>query len=208
MGVTRAVEDLAALAGERVVAVTAETPATEVDSARLYVGTEAVLHQVGQADVVAFLDLDQELLAPRYRAAEEALGLVARAARLVGGRRDGGRVLLQTRTPDHEVCRAALLGDPTRVSEAEDERRALLGFPPHRALAEVGDQPARRSSPPSRRTPASTSRAPSTAPGACAPPTTPRCATRSRRCPARRAASDCRWIRYGSDQARRACSSR
>ena len=140
MGVSRVVDDLAALSGERVVAVTAETPAAEVDSARLYVGTEAVLHQVGRADVVAFLDLDQELFAPRYRAAEQAFGLVARAARIVGGRADGGRVLLQTRSPEHEVCRAALLGDPERVGAAEDDRRALLGFPPHVAMAEVGDQ--------------------------------------------------------------------
>ena len=140
LGVNRVVEDLAALSGERVVAVTAETPAADVDSARLYVGTEAVLHQVGRTDVVAFLDLDQELFAPRYRAAEEALGLVARAARIVGGRGAGGRVLLQTRSPEHEVCRAALLGDPERVTVAEDERRAMLGFPPHVALAEVGDQ--------------------------------------------------------------------
>ncbi len=140
MGVSRVVDDLAALSGERVVAVTAETPASEVDSARLYVGTEAVLHQVGRADVVAFLDLDQELFAPRYRAAEQAFGLVARASRIVGGRADGGRVLLQTRSPEHEVCRAALLGDPERVSVAEDDRRALLGFPPHVAMAEVGDQ--------------------------------------------------------------------
>lgn len=142
MGVSRVVDDLAALSGERVVGVTAETPAADVDSARLYVGTEAVLHQVGTADVVAFLDLDQELFAPRYRAAEQALGLVARAARLVGGRGTGGRVLLQTRSPEHEVCQAALLGDPERVGAAEDERRALLGFPPHVALAEVGDQAA------------------------------------------------------------------
>jgi primosomal protein N' (replication factor Y) len=140
MGVSRVVEDLAALSGERVVAVTAETPAAEVDSARLYVGTEAVLHQVGRADVVAFLDLDQELFAPRYRAAEQALGLVARAARLVGGRAEGGRVLLQTRSPEHEVCRAALLGEPERVATAEDDRRSLLGFPPHVALAELGDR--------------------------------------------------------------------
>lgn len=140
MGVNRVVEDLEALSGERVVAVTAETPAAEVDSARLYVGTEAVLHQVGRADVVAFLDLDQELFAPRYRAAEQALGLVARAARIVGGRGEGGRVLLQTRAPEHEVCRAALLGDPERVAVVEDERREMLGFPPHLALAEVGDQ--------------------------------------------------------------------
>ena len=39
-----------------------------------------------RADVVAFLDLDAELLAPRYRAAEQAMTLLVRAARLVGGR--------------------------------------------------------------------------------------------------------------------------
>jgi primosomal protein N' (replication factor Y) len=142
MGVGRVVEDLAALTGEEVVVVTAETPVSAVDRVRLHVGTEAVLHQVTGADVVAFLDLDQELFAPRYRAAEQALGLIARAARIVGGRAAGGRLVLQTRSPDHEVVRAALLGDPERVSHAEDERRALLGFPPHGALAEVGDQAA------------------------------------------------------------------
>jgi primosomal protein N' (replication factor Y) len=142
MGVSRVVDDLAALTGEEVVAVTAETRARDVDRARLHVGTAAVLHQLRSADVVAFLDLDQELYAPRYRAAEEALGLIARAARLVGGRASGGRVLLQTRSPEHEVVRAVLLGDPERVSRVEDERRALLGLPPHGALAVVGDQAA------------------------------------------------------------------
>ncbi len=138
MGVSRVVDDLAALADEPVVEVTAETRPSELDASRLHVGTEAVLHQVPSADVVAFLDFDQELLAPRYRAAEEALGLIVRAGRMVGGRHEGGRVLLQTRVPEHEVCRAALLGDPERVTEAEAERRQLFGFPPYRALAEVG----------------------------------------------------------------------
>ena len=73
--------------------------------------------------MVAFLDLDQELLAPRYRAAEEALALLVRAARLVGGRAGGGRLLLQTRLPDHEVVQAALLADPARVAAAEADRR-------------------------------------------------------------------------------------
>ena len=50
----------------------------------------------GRADAVAFLDFDAELLAPRLRAGEEALALLARAARLVGAepagrRRPGGR---------------------------------------------------------------------------------------------------------------------
>ena len=106
------------------------------------VGTEAVLQRIDRADVVAFLDLDQELLAPRYRAAEQALALVARAARVVAasaapGARAAGRLLLQTRLPDHEVVQAAVRADVGPVAEAEQARRALLRFPPDTAMAEV-----------------------------------------------------------------------
>ncbi|MDZ7674208.1 MAG: hypothetical protein U5K30_03955 [Acidimicrobiales bacterium] len=138
MGVSRVRDDLEALAGEPVVEITADTPDAVVGDARLAVGTEAVLHRVTSADVVAFLDLDQELLAPRYRAAEQALALLVRAARLVGDRHGTGRLLLQTRAPDHEVVRAALEGDPTLVSDAERARRLDFGFPPVTAMAEVG----------------------------------------------------------------------
>lgn len=140
MGVGRVRDDLETLAGEPVTAVTAETTDAELGAARLHVGTEAVLHRVPGADVVAFLDLDQELFAPRYRAAEQAMALVVRAARLLGDRRGGGRLVLQTRTPDHEVVRAALEGDPSPVADAERERRATLGFPPFGVVAEIGDQ--------------------------------------------------------------------
>lgn len=137
-GVARAREELEALAKRPVVELTAETELGPGGTASpVVVGTEAALHQLEAADVVAFLDLDQELLAPRYRAAEEALGLLARAARLVGGRDGDGRLLLQTRLPDHEVVRAALLADPSRVAAAEAERRALLRFPPATAMAVV-----------------------------------------------------------------------
>jgi primosomal protein N' (replication factor Y) len=136
-GVSRVREELEALVGEPVVEVTA----TEGDPsrARVSVGTEAVLHRLGAASVavVAFLDLDQELLAPRFRAAEQALALLARGARAVGDRRGSGRLLLQTRIPDHPVVRAALLGDPSIVSDVESARRAELRFPPAAALALV-----------------------------------------------------------------------
>jgi primosomal protein N' (replication factor Y) len=92
---------------------------------------------VTEADAVAFLDFDQELLAPRYRASEEAFALLARAARLVGGRRPGSRVLVQTRVPNHEVLDAALHADPARVSDAEARRRRDLGFPPAKAMAAI-----------------------------------------------------------------------
>ncbi|MEZ5323033.1 MAG: hypothetical protein R2698_13355 [Microthrixaceae bacterium] len=99
-------------------------------------GTAAALHRVRRADVVAFLDFDQELSAPRYRAAEEALALLSRASRLVGGR--DGRVLIQTFQPDHEVVRAALGADPTPVAVAEAERRVVLSMPPAVTAVTIG----------------------------------------------------------------------
>ena len=139
IGVTRAREDLERLSGVPVGEVTGESD--DVPFAQVLVGTEAVLRRVEAADAVAFLDLDNELLAPRYRAGEEAMALVARAARLVGGK-DRGRVVLQTRLPRHEVVQAALLADPSRASSAERERRAILRFPPMAALAHVSGAPA------------------------------------------------------------------
>jgi primosomal protein N' (replication factor Y) len=135
-GVTRLREELEAAAGRRVVAVTG-ADAGEPEAAGVYVGTEAVLHRVGHADVVAFLDFDRELLAPRYRANEQALALLAKAARVLGPRRRGGRLLIQTYQPHHDVIAAAVLADPTRLLEPERHRRELLGLPPARALASV-----------------------------------------------------------------------
>ena len=140
LGTARAREDLERLAGVAVGEVTGESDA--LPDALVLVGTEAVLRRVDHADAVAFLDLDAELLAPRYRAAEQALALVARAARLVGGKTAGGRLLLQTRLPRHEVVLAALHGDPTRVSTAEAARREPLGWPPFHAMAHVSGAPA------------------------------------------------------------------
>jgi len=144
VGVSRLREELEALAGTPVGEVTGgHTPGSDLSSTRILIGTEAVLHQVQRADVVAYLDLDQELLAPRARASEQALALLVRGARLVGGRatgRDdhgGGRLLIQTRLPRHEVVQAAVLGDPTRVSDAERQRREVLRYPPFAALAAV-----------------------------------------------------------------------
>jgi len=97
----------------------------------IYVGTEAVLHRVRSADVVAFLEFDSELLAPRFRAAEQALALVVRAARLAP------EVMIQTFSPDHDVIVAAAAGDPARILDGERTRREMLGLPPFGALAVV-----------------------------------------------------------------------
>lgn len=137
MGVARAREELEALAGEPVAEVTAS--GGDPAKARVVVGTEAVLHRLRarSADVVAFLDLDQELLAARYRAGELTLALLGRAARALGPRHGGGRLLLQTRLPEHPAVRAAVLGDPGAFDDEETKRRAVLGYPPSGALAVV-----------------------------------------------------------------------
>ncbi len=145
MGVSRAREELSALMGIEAVEITATSPpgVGSPDSGdHLVVGTEAALHRVGRADVVAFLDFDQHLLASRFAAGEEALALLARAARVVGGREGGGRILVQTRLPDHEALAAAVHADPSRLTDGERELRAGLGLPPFAALATVGGQAA------------------------------------------------------------------
>ena len=134
VGVSRVREELEALFGRPVGEVSGA--AAEVPAEAVVVGTQAVLHRVRRAAGVAFLDFDQHLLAARFVAHEEALALVARAARLVGGRgRQAGGVLVQTRLPDHPVLVAALHGDPGRLARPEQALRAELDLPPASALA-------------------------------------------------------------------------
>ena len=145
-GVSRLRDELEAAAQRDVVSVVANKDSDVVDDsvADVFVGTEAVLHRVRRIDVVAFLDFDSELLAPRYRAAEQAMALLARAARLLGKRRDGGRLLIQTTMSDHEVVRAALAGSPSVASDAEVARRTALSLPPFSAMAIIDGDGAER----------------------------------------------------------------
>jgi primosomal protein N' (replication factor Y) len=136
-------DDLAALLPRVAIAAVDATTNDELD-APVLIGTEAVLHRITPADrvgLVAYLELDQELLAPRARAAEQALWLVVRGARLLatesGGVSPGRALLLQTRLPEHEVVQAARTSDPWLVTDAERARRRALGYPPFGGLAEL-----------------------------------------------------------------------
>jgi primosomal protein N' (replication factor Y) len=138
MGVSRAAEELSALTGHQAVEITGRSDPQEpetVPEGRLIVGTEAALHRVGRAAAVVFLDIDQHLLAPRFAAAEQTLALLARSARLVGTRELGGRVLVQTRVPDHDALLAASRADPELLSAPEMALRSSLDLPPFGALA-------------------------------------------------------------------------
>ena len=141
VGVTRAREELELLAGLPVGEVTADTGGPLPDTPVL-VGTEAVLHRVAGAHGVAFLDFDQELLAPRYRAGEQALGMLTRAGAPGRRPRRGGRIVVQTRLPGHEVLDGAIHADPSRFTVVESARRAALRLPPETAMAVVSGEAA------------------------------------------------------------------
>lgn len=135
-GISRLREELEGLLPRQPVA---EVDADVVDlpGAPVLIGTEAVLHRVPEAALVAFLDFDQELLAPRYRAPEQALWLLVRALRLAGSRASAGAVAVQTRIPEHPAIEAARGADPGAFAASELSRRGALGFPPFGALAEA-----------------------------------------------------------------------
>jgi primosomal protein N' (replication factor Y) len=144
-GVTRVREELEALVpGTRVVDVDAAT--ADVPDADIVVGTEAVLHRSAvrrrRPALVAYLDLDQELLAPRYRAAAQAHWLLTRGAQLLSGRpRSESLLLVQTRIPEHVAVRAVVRGEPALVTDSETEYRRTLAYPPFGALAELAGAP-------------------------------------------------------------------
>ncbi|NND74862.1 MAG: hypothetical protein HKN44_07620 [Ilumatobacter sp.] len=129
-GVTRLREELEAAAARPVAEISTRDTGPPA-AAGVYIGTEAALYRAPASDVIAFLEFDSEMLAPRFRAAEQALALIVRA-----GRR-APEVLIQTFSPDHDVVRAATSGDPDIVVTAERARRRMLGLPPYGALAAV-----------------------------------------------------------------------
>lgn len=148
-GVDRLGDDVGRLLGHgvRVGVVDASVDVPDPD-ALVLVGTEALLHRPEvrrrRPALVALLDFDQELLAPRVRADEQARWLAARCALLLAGRpRAGSRLLIQTHLPAHPVVHAlrdASLIAAQRDDLAECARRRL---PPFVAQALVsGDAPA------------------------------------------------------------------
>jgi primosomal protein N' (replication factor Y) len=97
-------------------------------ASRVKVGSEADLAGLSPQDLTVAVDPDGLILGTHYRAAEEALRVLARLAGKVAGR--GSRCLIQTQIPDHPVVIALKKGDPLLFLEPELEERAKHGFPP------------------------------------------------------------------------------
>ncbi|HUL03181.1 MAG TPA: primosomal protein N' [Gemmatimonadales bacterium] len=87
--------------------------------------------------VVGVVDADTSLHLPDFRAAERTFQLVAQVAGRAGRGPRGGRVLVQTRTPEHHALKAAQAHSAQAFAAAELPLRAPPHppYPPHAALA-------------------------------------------------------------------------
>ncbi|NOX24105.1 MAG: hypothetical protein GXP36_13590 [Actinobacteria bacterium] len=93
------------------------------------VGTERDIPPPASVDLVVIIDADGMLLAPHYRAEEEAIRILGRAAASVA-RGTGNRTLIQTNQPKDRVIVALRSGRPVPLlSDIHNEREAA-GFPP------------------------------------------------------------------------------
>ncbi|MCY3653225.1 MAG: hypothetical protein OXG89_09395 [bacterium] len=119
--VGRVTEDVRRLVGDAVGSVE--------EARQVLVGTEADLVAVPQVDLAVVVDGDGLVRATNYRAAEDALGLLARVASTV--RRNGrARMMLQTADVRQPVYQALHRGDPITFLKDELATRRSLSLPP------------------------------------------------------------------------------
>ena len=102
-------------------------------SARILIGTVGLLRDVprGSFGAIGFVALDALLRQPDFRAGERAFQGLWAAAEAV---HPGGRVVAQTRHPEHYAVRAAVRQDRDEFYAHETKFRAELGYPPFRRL--------------------------------------------------------------------------
>ena len=87
--------------------------------------------------VVGVLNADGSLNLPDFRAAERTFQLLAQVAGRAGRSHRGGRVFVQTFSPEHECIRAAAAQDLDRFAEAELRLREEFQYPPFTRLARI-----------------------------------------------------------------------
>lgn len=105
----------------------------------ILVGTQMVAkgHHFPNVSLAAVLNADTYLSFPDVRGVERAYALLAQLAGRSGRGEVLGKVIIQTRQPDHYAVRAALEGDDGMFAEREREFRRQFGYPPFSRLIAV-----------------------------------------------------------------------
>jgi primosomal protein N' (replication factor Y) len=87
--------------------------------------------------LVGVVNADVGLHRPDFRAAERTFQLLAQVAGRAGRGPKGGKVLIQTFTPEHPAIALAATHDFERFAELELAQREPHGYPPYQRLARV-----------------------------------------------------------------------
>ncbi len=87
--------------------------------------------------LVGVIDADTQLHQPDYRATERTFQLIAQVAGRTGRGVQGGRVLVQTTSPDEPAIRFAAAHDYNGFARSELAHRREAGYPPYTTLARV-----------------------------------------------------------------------
>lgn len=120
-GVGRVLAELGGVYGDRAGEAGSDAPLT--------VGSERDVAALGGVDLAVAVDVDGLALGSHFRAAEEALRILARVAgRVRRGR--GRRMILQTSLPDQPLVTALRRGDPVEFLEHELAQRKAMAYPP------------------------------------------------------------------------------
>ncbi len=87
--------------------------------------------------LVGVVNADTSLHLPDFRAAERTFQLVTQVAGRTGRGAQGGRVLVQTFSPDHPAIRAAVRHDYAMFAQQELPIREALTYPPYSQMVRI-----------------------------------------------------------------------
>jgi primosomal protein N' (replication factor Y) (superfamily II helicase) len=104
--------------------------------ARILLGTQMIAKGLDFPNVtlVGVIQADTALHLPDFRAGERTFHLVTQVAGRTGRGTKGGRVLVQTFSPDHAAIRAAVRHDYAAFAAQELPLREMLHYPPFAAM--------------------------------------------------------------------------
>ena len=105
----------------------------------ILLGTQMIAKGIDFPNVtlVGVVDADTSLHLPDFRSAERTFQLIAQVAGRAGRGPKGGRVLVQTRQPDHPAIVFASHHDAEGFLAAETELRRAPAYPPHTSLVHL-----------------------------------------------------------------------
>jgi primosomal protein N' (replication factor Y) len=106
---------------------------------RILLGTQMIAKGLDFPNVtlVGVINADTALHLPDFRAAERTFQLVTQVAGRTGRGPKGGRVLVQTLSPDAPAIMAAVRHDLAAFAEKELPHREALGYPPFGSMVRI-----------------------------------------------------------------------